>query len=60
MEVTNEQHRESDVLTKVLSTDIEKIGKTIEEISKEEFEAAMGGKKYVCPITDEVAKPFEK
>ena len=26
----------------------------------EEFEAAMGNKKYVCPITDEVARPFGK
>lgn len=41
MEVTNEQLGESDVLSKVLSSDIEKIRKTMEEISKEEFEAAV-------------------
>ena len=41
MEVTNEQLGESDVLSKILSSDIEKIRKTMEEISKEEFEAAV-------------------
>lgn len=41
LEVTNEQLGESDVLSKVLSSDIEKIRKTMEEISKEEFEAAV-------------------
>lgn len=28
--------------------------------AREEFEAAMGNKKYVCLITDEVARPFGK
>ncbi len=27
--------------------------------AKEEFEKYMNGKKYICPITDEIAWPYE-
>ena len=41
MEVTNEQIGNSDVLEKVLNLDIEKIRRTLDETSKEDFAAAV-------------------
>lgn len=41
MEVTNDQLGNTDILTKVLSQDIEKIRKTLEETSKEDFGKAV-------------------
>lgn len=41
MEVTNEQIGENDVLTKVLTLDMEKLRRTLEESSREDFAAAV-------------------